>query len=194
MIGLPDEPRSDPSEDTEYTTRDETFENNASEDEEMDTTEKETDQASKLQDETNLALTEQLVASSPLKPQTGLPNVIFYNSRRDGWSVACRCFTFSENRGFLIYGHPKAQSSKWKVPLSRASRWEMSDHNMAFYYAQLLHRGLPATKSKEVAKWRLQSRIQINKRSVADLGMIKTRLFLVLSQNIEGMKSGVIKV
>ena len=147
------------------------------------------DEPSQLTDAMATTISQHIDAVTPTK-QAGSPNVTFYYTKKDGWSVACRCFTFSENRGFLIYGHPKSTSTKWQDHLSRASRWQANDHNMNFYYSQLLHRGLPSTKFKEVAKWRLKSRTQVSKRALSGLDMIKTKLFICLSHNIEDMKSG----
>ncbi len=85
-----------------------------------------------------------------VNPQAGQSTVTSYRTKKDGWSVAYRCFAFSKNSGFLIYGHPKSTSSKWQNPSSRASRWLESDHSITFYYSQLLHRGIQVQRGSKV--------------------------------------------
>ena len=135
-------------------------------------------------------LIQELEVAAAMDTHVDCSAVTFYRTKKDGWTVAYRCFAFSASRGFLICRHSKSTTSKWQDPLSRASRWLEGDANMTFYYAQLLHRGLPTTKFKEVAKWRLKSRTQVSMRALAGLNMIKTKLFLCLSHNIKDMKSG----
>ena len=137
-------------------------------------------------------IVQEVEATALTLPTSGPAAVTFYETKRDGRSVGCRCFAFSENHGFLIYGYPKLGSTKWRDPLSRASRWDVKDANMVFYYSQLLHRGLPGTRSKEVAKWRLNSITHVSKQTTAGLDAIKAKLIICLSHSVEHMRSDTI--
>jgi hypothetical protein len=67
----------------------------------------------------------------------------------------------------LLYKHAEAISSTaekaeehaWDGPLRRASRWLDEDSCHSFYHTVLKDLGLPSTRSREVACWRIKKRV-----------------------------------
>ncbi|RMZ87448.1 hypothetical protein DV736_g5330, partial [Chaetothyriales sp. CBS 134916] len=98
-------------------------------------------------------------------------------------------YTLSEKFDFFINGHKKLKPRNISVADIRCSRWSKKNEcSLSFYYSQLLHRGLPTTADKEVAKWRLYenaSRVvkassNDQKQKLNDIRNIKLKLQTIL--------------
>ena len=143
----------------------------------------------------------------PRKVSPPLPtfkDITFYSSPTYGFCALLRRnniqYALSENREFLINGYKKLNTSRIRDSLIRASRWAEGDRDICFYYAQLIHRGLPTTRDREVAKWRLYEEANAegeNKeqnRRLKQLKSVLLELQTALRGGVPSLKSGERKV
>ena len=135
--------------------------------------------------------TEIFKAGWPYVPIMGKEDVHYWQDRPSDleWNVTLGDFCVDETGHLFIHDYRFAVCQQWIDPIIRASRCASGDRRMRMYYAQLMHRGLPLTRAREVAKWTLRTTVATQSNRPRNISYVKQQLKNLLAASLNRLKA-----